>query len=607
MTLPLHILVSLKNLLLNRYTLFLLFLFGYTRVMELYGGLPSLQPAWRLEIPLLLFLYFFGNMITRKSPMQAVIVAVPIVLCYAVFDFYNIQLGRLPRLIELTELPELLAVMPLWLKSMLIALYGISLLSFLRAVRWGAVMPMTLGLMPLAGLAVAVEAYPDAFMAAFVKTQKEIVFYSDVKSVANNGRLSMTLYNEARRKSMLEKTAHYRDNPFYLLDMDKVVSKIKGQQARRNVHLIVLESFLDPELLLAANFSRKPAHPEFEKIFKHKGGLSVSPVFGGSTAQAEFELLCGVPAMRELSGVEFNVFTGAKTPCLPNLLGEGGYHAIATNGHRPDFFNSTNAYEGIGFANAYYPSEYAPGRETYFSQGDVSVEDYMFDGDLLSQNLTFVEAWLKEHPQAPLFNYVITMYGHTPNVINTEKRPEVVQVSGNAPADEQLQRAVNQYYYRTEAIAAFVKELVRIDPKSLIILVSDHLPPLVNGPNTYRDYNYLGKMEGYLNLNRIFFVENGRSVQYNTIHHYDVPEIILGYVTHGKKDWKSVGAFAAQKGPVDFAAYRRAYMTIMAQAMRVKKLLPASRHVPAAADDAAAQTETVKVSPPQDNERKGRI
>ncbi len=599
MSLALRILLSLKPLLANRYAVFLLFLLGYTSLMELQGGFPSLLPAWRLEIPLLLYLYFFGNLITRKSRLQPVLVALPIVLLYAVFDFYHLQLGRLPRLVELTELPELLAVMPPWLKVLLLLGYGLPLLFFLQAVRWRALLPMAAGSLPLLALLVAVKSYPDAFMVAFEKTQKEIVFYSDVMSAANNGRISMTLYNKARRKSVLAKTARYRDNPIYLLEMDKVVEKVKARRERRNVHLVVLESFLDPELLLGARFSRRPAHPEFEKLFKRKGSLSISPVFGGSTAQAEFELLCGVPALRELSGVEFNVFTGARTPCLPNLLSEGGYHTMASNGFRPDFFNSTNAYEGIGFARAYYPSEYAPARETYLSRGDVSGEDYMFDGELLRQNLEFVSAWLAEHPEEPIFNYVLTMYGHTPNEINTEKRPPVVQVSGDAPEDKQLQRAVNQYYYRTEAIAAFVRDLVRIDPKSLIILVSDHLPPLKNGPYTYRDYNYLGRKEGYLNLNRIFFVENGRSVEYNTIHHYEVPGIILDYVTRSeKKGRRGEGFFAGRLRRFDLATYHQAYLTIMAQAMNIKKILPEASAGPAAGGETVPAGAEICPAPP---------
>lgn len=567
---------SLLPLLRSRYAVFLLFLFGYTAVMEQLGGFPSLLPAWRLEIPLLLFLYYFGNKITKKSRWQPLIVAVPIVLIYAIFDLYRLQLGRMPRIVELTELPELFAIMPLWLKAVVIGTWDIPLLVFLWHVRWQAPVPIALGIVPFLGLAAAVEYAPAPFMTAFEATQKEVVHYSDVISAGNNGRIGMALYNEAQRRVMLEKTAHYRDNPFYLRDKDQVVAKIKKQRLKRNVHLVVLESFLDPELLLAAKFSRRPTHPDFEKIFKRKGSLSHSPVFGGATGQAEFELLCGVPALREVSGVEFNVFTGAKTACLPNLLSEAGYHTMATNGYRPEFFNSINAYAGIGFEKSYYPSEYAPTQDTYLIRGDVTDEEYMFDGDLLRQNLKFVTSWLKEHPQTPLLNYVLTMYGHTPNGLNTAKRPEIIEVSGG-PEDDHLQRAVNQYYYRTQALAAFVKELVRIDPKSLIILVSDHLPPLERGPNTYEGYNYLGQQEEFLYLNRIYFVENGRSVEYNTIHHYEVPNIILNYVSRSAK---------GRNGTVDLPAYQKAYLTIMAQAMNIKKILPVPNPNPAATETA---------------------
>jgi len=580
---------SLRPLLISRYTVFLLFLLGYTAVMEQLGGFPSLLPAWRLEIPLLLALYFFGNTITRKSRWQPLIVAVPIVLIYAIFDFYLLQLGRMPRIIEVMELPELFAIMPPWLKVLAVLLYGAPPLLFLWAVRWQAPVPIAIGLLPFLGLAAAVEYTPAPFMTAFEATQKEIVHYSDVISAGNNGRISMALYNEAQRRVMLEKTAHYRENPFYLLDKERVVAEIRKQRQARNVHLIVLESFLDPELLLGAKFSRKPTHPDFARLFKHKGSFSHSPVFGGATGQAEFELLCGVPAMREVSGVEFNVFTGAKTACLPNLLSEAGYHTMATNGYRPDFFNSINAYTGIGFAKAYYPSEYAPDQDTYLIKGDVTDEEYMFDGDMLQQNLKFVTSWLKEHPHTPMFNYVLTMYGHTPNGINTEKRPEIIKVSGG-PEDEQLQRAVNQYYYRTQALAAFVKELVRIDPKSLIILVSDHLPPLECGPNTYEGYNYLGQREEFLYLNRIFFVENGHSVAYNTIHHYEVPNIILNYVSRSAK---------GRNGNIDTPAYYKAYLTIMAQAMNIKNLLPASAAATGGTQPGTGKGKDAKPAPAQ--------
>jgi phosphoglycerol transferase MdoB-like AlkP superfamily enzyme len=411
-------------------------------------------------------------------------------------------------------------------------------------------------------------------MAGFERTQKPIDWMSDTNSAGFNGRISMALYNEARRISSLEKTMAYRGNSSFLSAFGDVVDKVKDVERKHNVHLIVLESFLDPSLLNNARFSRNPEHPSFEALFKNKGGLSISPVFGGATAQAEFEVLCGVPAMRELSGIEFDVFTGAQTLCLPNILSQAGYHTMATNAFLPDFFNSTKGYEGVGFANIYYPTEYAPGVETYFSIGDVTGEGFMYDGDLFSQNLAFVGDWLKQNPGKPLMNYIMTIYGHTPHLISLDKRPKAIEFKGMGTfRDEQLERAVNQYYYRTEAIAAYVKELMRIDPHSIIILVSDHLPSLTYGPNTYKDLHYLSNTEDAIYLNRIYVLENGRAVQYDIIHHYDVPQLILNYVTQAKFSQ----TFALNADPREkrnsLSSLRDQYMTVMAHAMDGRPIL----------------------------------
>jgi phosphoglycerol transferase MdoB-like AlkP superfamily enzyme len=565
---------SLKPLT-SRYLVFLLFLFVYTGIMQQCGGLPSMLTAWRLEIPLLLYLYFYCNLITRKSRLQALVTAVPIFLLYGIFDVYHLLLGRLLRITEVTELPEMFQVLPPAISVLVSLLFVLPMLAFLAFLQWRRLRPLVLGAVPLLILLLLVEVSPDLFITAFERTQKPIDFCSDTVNAGNIGRISMTLYNEAKRESSLEKTTGYRGDSFFQQAFAKEVDKVSAIRTKGNVHLIVLESFFDPNLLRNARFSRNPTHPDFEELFKNKEGLSVSPIFGGGTAQAEFELLCGVPAMRELSGIEFDVFTGAKTYCLPNVLTQGGYQTIATNAFLPDFFNSTNAYAGMGFEKIYYPSEFAQGRETYFTIGDVTDETYMFDGDLLTQNLAFIANLIKENPNRPLFNYIMSMYGHTPHNINTDKRPLVVTMLGEF-RDAQIEKAVNQYYYRTEAIARYVKELVRIDPKSIIILVSDHLPSLTFGPNTYRDLNYLDQAEDFIHLNRIYIVENGRAVRYSKIHHYDVPKIILSYVTQQDKSSQS-HAFkkvSFPNGPVDMNAFREQYMTIMANAMDATPIFP---------------------------------
>ena len=547
---------------------FLLFLIAYTLIAECFGGLPSELPAWRMEIPLLLYVYFYFTMITRPSPWRSLTAALPIVLIYVVFDIYHVLFGRLLRIIEVIDLPEMFLVMPILNSIVLILAIGLPLAIFVRAVQWNRVRPLVWGAVPLLALVVAMEGFPAFFMTVFERTHEPIDMMSDAKNAGVNGRISMALYNEARRISALEKTRAYRDNSRFLSEFGDMVDRVKDVERKHNVHLIVLESFLDPNLLRNARFSRNPEHPAFEAIFHDKGGFSVSPVFGGSTAQAEFEVLCGVPAMRELSGIEFDVFTGSQTLCLPNILKQAGYHTMAANAFLPDFFNSTKGYEGVGFEKIYYPVEYAPKVETYLRVGDTSDEEFMYDGDLFSQNLAFVSDWLTQNPDRPLLNYIMTIYGHTPHMINLDKRPRAVEIMGmGAFRDDQLERAVNQYYYRTEVIAAYVKELMRIDPGSIIILVSDHLPSLTYGPNTYKDLQYLGNTEDSIHLNRIYIVENGRAVRYDTIHHYDVPRLILNYVTQAKSSQTFTVNADPQDKQIAMSGLREQYMTIMAHAM----------------------------------------
>ncbi len=87
----------------------------------------------------------------------------------------------------------------------------------------------------------------------------------------------------------------------------------------RNVHVIVLESFWDPMVLTAAGISADPIDPAFRALWAETGNTEVlSPVFGGYTANAEFEVLCGFPVTED--AVFFEGWLRRDVPCLPRHL-----------------------------------------------------------------------------------------------------------------------------------------------------------------------------------------------------------------------------------------------------------------------------------------------
>ncbi len=564
------------HLLVNRYTAFLVGVFLYSILMKFLGGMGGIAffradgsfalHQQYLELTLVFYLYCYCNMILRPSRWQALLAAIPLLFAYLGQDIYYLMYSNVFRFFELAEVPELLKVLTLQHIALLLILVAAPLGAFLWNINFRKKLGMIAGLLPLAFLICAAEYSPEEYKIAYAKVGGEIVFWSDAVTVEKNGRFIMLLYREAERNIAQAKTEAFRDRPQYKEQARLMAEWVHTNSNKRNVHLVVLESFLDPTLFKAATYTKDPFHPSFKKIFGRKMGFSISPVVGGKTAQAEFEVLCGVPAFEELAGVEFNGFTGAPANCLPGTLQQAGYRTMASNAYKPNFFNAPNAYQGVGFGEMYFPREYGNDSESYLSTGDTSGEmGYMFDRTLFNQNLDFIAPFLKNPDGPPLFNYVLTVYGHFPHILNKKKRPQVLRMISSFK-DGSLEREANQFFYRTEAVAEYVNRLLELDEKSLIILVSDHLPSGQYGRKSFEKLRYLNNKNDSIHMNRILIIEDGTVKKYTTIHHYDVPAMILNSITRGAYCKKQVCGFMENKLLDDRMAHHDDYMRVMAHA-----------------------------------------
>ena len=575
------------SLLCNRYTVFILGVYAYSLAILALGGLGGvlgaidIKPMWLfrldatrgvylkreyLELILLFYLYGYFHVILRPSRWRALLAAVPLLLAYLGQDIFFLMFNKIFRFYELAEVPELLRVLTWQYLTALLVFVVLPLGFFLWSINYRRFVILVAGILPLALLIGAAVYFPQSYINLYQAVGEEIVFWSDADTVANNGRFMTLLYREAELHLARAKTGTFRNRDQYDDQAGQLAGWIRAHTNKRNVHLLVMESFLDPTLFKGATFSKDPFHPSFRKLFGDKMGFSLSPVFAGKTAQAEFEALCGVPAFGEITGVEFNSFTGSPAYCLPGTLQLAGYQTMASNAYNPSFFNAPNAYRGIGFARVYFPREYGSGNDTYLSKGDTTGEkEYMFDGTIFAQNLEYIAPLLKGSQGAPLFNYILTIYGHFPHLLNEEKRPIVLKMSSDLK-DEHLERAANQMFYRSQALADYVSRLIELDPKGLIIVVSDHLPPGQHGHRSYQKLHYLDGREESLYMNRILIIEEGKIQKLATIHHYDIPAVVLNSITHGAYCAENSCGFTQNKLLDDRMPRHDAYMRVMAHA-----------------------------------------
>ena len=242
------------------------------------------------------------------------------------------------------------------------------------------------------------------------------------------------------------------------------VKEARSRQGR-NVHVIVLESFWDPMELKNAGILTDPFVPEFRTLWDSTNRSRVlSPVFGGYTANAEFEALCGFPVRQD--AVFFEGRLRNDVPCLPRVLSEHGYTTVASHPNVAVFWNRVNAYQRVGF-------------DVYWAGDDFAMDD--MNGDFLGDASLYRQVMEKVDPLiatgTPTLNYILTFFGHLDYPLN-DARPPVIKT---ANGDERLELYLNTVHYKTRELMDMLADLRIRDPDGLIVIFGDHLPFL--GPN----------------------------------------------------------------------------------------------------------------------------
>jgi len=299
---------------------------------------------------------------------------------------------------------------------------------------------------------------------------------------------------------------------------------------QRNVHMIVLESFFDPRSLGSEWVPDDPVDPEFRALWAEtNNSVILSPVFGGYTANAEFEALCGYPVTE--NAVFFEGWMRRPVPCLPRLFSDAGFQTVASHPNVPGFWNRTHAYRLAGF-------------EDYLSKQDFDLTDSV--GGLLMDGSYFEQVFDQLTPDdGPLFNYMLTYYGHLPYP-SSERYPDQVSPGNDAMF---LNGYLNHVWYKTRDLMARLAILREHDPDSLIVIFGDHLPFLEPNYGVYKQVlglpddkqAFTGDMLEFLVTTPLIVIDGKRGpMQLGKLPLYRLPALILktlGAEQHGLLSW----------------------------------------------------------------------
>lgn len=229
-------------------------------------------------------------------------------------------------------------------------------------------------------------------------------------------------------------------------------------QAPRTVIYILCEScWYDQQ-----NF-REAYQPLFDLGFSE--ARATSPVFGGGTANAEFEMLTGLPSYtRNLSGIiyqEYASYLRDKADTLPQNLRANGYITYAGHNDIPDFYHRNIVYTKFGFDEYQSINDMGKLPEFYAKQRKPwqwAPDDYLLFNTAIQR--------LKAAGGHKIFMHLLTMTTHG----------AYHQENENDDGSQAYLFLVKQSISRMKD---FVKQVEVLDPNALIVIYGDHKPTLM--------------------------------------------------------------------------------------------------------------------------------
>ncbi|MED1114331.1 LTA synthase family protein [Bacillus paramycoides] len=318
----------------------------------------------------------------------------------------------------------------------------------------------------------------------FQKSGIEFVLWNQNENYASNGFVLGFISN--LDTTVMEKPEDYsKENMLQIAkDIKKQYSSNIGAQKQKekpNIIFVMSESFWDPTKLTNLSFSEDPLPNLHHYIESFPGGQTISPAFGGNTANVEFEALTSYSmSLLKPGSIPYQqvVTNKVEIPSITRTLKKEGYYTSAIHSFGRSFFKRDDVYKVLGFDK--------------FNAQD-TMENVEVDGDYISDLSMSKEIIAElEKQKKPTFVHAVTMQNHFPF---TEGRfgENQIEISGleNEESKAELETYTEGLRRSDEALQYLIEQLDNLDRPTLLVFFGDHLPSLGTNKSLYKETGYI--------------------------------------------------------------------------------------------------------------------
>lgn len=428
------------------------------------------------------------------------------------FIFSDILLGpEAARVVKLSEMPISLSVVlscAFWLVC------SVLLFIFVKSDKHGRIVK-------IAGITLSVALFTTALFGIYKDYKLYDSFkvrgsiYSRVDQFKSRGFLYSFLVKANSIKS-IKPEGYSKAEAEQLLQQYEKKSGEGKQKDMPHIIAIMGEAFYDIDRVPGIEFTEgHDPLANFNRIIRQAySGRIVTNIFGGGTANTEFAFLTGhsMPIMPEMSS-PYSSYLRKDTFSLARILEKRGYASLAFHPGESWFYNRSNVYNFFGF-------------DRIFFKKDMDLENVKFNHGYISDTDTyeFLLERFNEHlaakPEAPLFEFVVTIDNHGPYSKEDIGYPEMLH--RKKEMDISAYRLLNNYINGVsrcdQALGQLVDSISEIEEPVVLLYFADHLPFLGENDLGYKalnfDVNQSGEAEAFLNhYGTPFFIWSNRAAQ----------------------------------------------------------------------------------------------
>jgi phosphoglycerol transferase MdoB-like AlkP superfamily enzyme len=237
----------------------------------------------------------------------------------------------------------------------------------------------------------------------------------------------------------------------------------------KNIIVIQLESFADPNLFPGASFERDPI-PFLHYLEENftTGTIDV-PVFGGQTVKSEFEFI---------TGLNMNLLPYGYSPYVQHIdkntmdsfaryLNSLGYTPTAIHNYQGEFFSRHEVYKNLGFRR-FLCYETMPDIEK--RPGAIWANDSILKDQI---------AMVLDDTEGGDFVYTVTVQLHSKYlVIDESEFPMEFEIDGDDEKKARVAYYLGQLEEFDDAIKSIIDYLEKKGEPTFVLMYSDHLPNL---------------------------------------------------------------------------------------------------------------------------------